>query len=174
MSTPFGHQRVRSSSRPSPVAHRDVVVVIVEGHGEWRGGALKEYPTFKVPDSKQVVIFQGIGVGLDDRHGQAIARMESVPSRLPTEWDRRNAEYDTEPSRYGGVRVNTFGAKTYHNGDDCPDLVLFNPKQPGFASFEARPTSFTVALGYSITLRAIAELVPAGTQIHWAACTVLR
>jgi hypothetical protein len=175
MSTPpQGHQRVRSSSRPSPVPYRNTPPQVIEGHGEWIQTTFGSYPTFRVPDSIEIVIYQGTGVGLDDRDGRLIALMQSLPGRLSTEWDRGNAEYDTEPSRRGSVRANTPGRRIYYGGDECPDLTLYNPREQGFAAFNAQPSSITIDLGLHITLRAIAEQVPAGTQLRWAACTVLR
>jgi hypothetical protein len=170
---PQGHQRVRSSSRPSPVPHRYTYPRVIEGHGEWIQ-AHGSYPTFRVPDSIEIVIYQGIGVGLDDRDGALIARMHSVPGRLATEWNSRNEEYQTEQSEFGSVRANTSGRRIYYGGDQCPDLTLYNPQEPGAEAFNARPTSITTRIGQPVTLRTIAELVPGGTQLRWAACTVLR
>lgn len=173
-SPPRGHQRVRSSSRPSPVSTKNTVPRVIEGHGAWIRTPQQSYPTFRVPPSIEIVIYQGTGVGLDDRDGQMIGLLRNVPGRLATEWDEDNAEYDTEPSEHGSVRANTSGRRIYYGGENCPDLTLYNSREPGYTPFDVNPNSIVTGVNQPITLRAIAEAAQGGTQLRWAACTVLR
>lgn len=178
---PQGNKAVRASRRRSRPAHRPTSgLLYIEGHGEWRAGLLGHRAMFRVPDSMEIVLYQGIGAGLDDQHGQDIARGLGVPARLPTLWDAHSGEYDTElPATGGKVRQNTSGRAIYYGGDMCPDLTLFACDEPGFPAIVAQQGSFTVQAGHPVTLQAIAELYDQGdelmpVQLHWCACTVLR
>jgi len=174
MMPPPGNQAVRSSPRASyPPNRNNLGVLMIEGHGEWRVGNNGNRANFIVPDAVEIVIYQGIGVGLDDgAHGQGLAQNVATTARLPTSWDHRNGEYDTDPG--GAVRANTPGRRIYRGGEECPDLTLLNPQEPGADPFNPQPGSFTTEVGHPLTLRAIAQHAGPGHQLRWVCCTVLR
>lgn len=177
MALPAGNGPVPyASGRPSPISMTNMTASLyVEGHGEWRTNIQGHYAGFRVPDGVQIVIYQGIGVGLDNQHGIQIAQGQAMPNRLPTLYDAHNGEYDTElPATGGAVRQNTPGRRIYYGGEMCPDLTLLAPNEPGYAAFGVQAGSYTAGVGIPQQLRAIAEAVPHGTQIRWACCTVYR
>ncbi len=164
---------VRSSGRRISLSAKNIgAIKFIEGHGE----LIQPETTFVVPDSVEIVIYQGKGVGLSDIHGQAIADGKGVPSRLPTKFDAINQEYDTHASG-GAVRANTQGTKIYRGGERCPNYVLYAADEPGFDKITVQQTSILAKAGQPTTLETIADLQkksPQSVQLHWAACTVLR
>lgn len=154
--TPFGHEKLT-----------------VEGHGEIDPSE----PTFTLPSSTSVVLYMGIGVGLDDSHGQDIASGKGMPATAPTTWDAHNHEYDTDP---GGTQTAATGhQKVYRAGEKCPNLKLFPYNHPAMAAI-AIDTTKSYHLSYDATLPNKFEYLKdiaaanAGKQIHWACCTVRR
>lgn len=168
---PHGNNPVRSSQRINNIPNPNrLPVIYVEGHGEFRA----PYGTFLVPDSIEIVIYQGPDVGLDDSHGIAIASGVGVPARLPTAWDAINNEYDTEPVAAGGaVRQNTGGTRVYRGGENCPDYTLISPQEPGMAVLVVQPGSVVAPIGVPIQLSLVVANNPS-SQIHWVCCTVRR
>jgi hypothetical protein len=175
MAMPVGNNPVRSSERSiKPTQQYGAGTVYIEGHGQWEG----HHGHFVVGAGTEIVIYTGIGVGLDNTHGESIARGEGLPSRLPTLYDNANGEYDTEPAATGGaVRANTSGTRVYRVGERCPNLTLYAPNEPGLPEFVAQPGSFSVRPGQPIDLLTIVGLYAHSRepiQFHWAACTVTR
>ncbi len=105
----------------------------------------------------------------------AIAGGQALPSRLPTLYDGNNHEYDTEPHLTGGnVRANTQGLRIYYPGHECPNYTLLANNEPGYSAFAVQPGSIVAAVGAPRSLYSIAREQNYGTQLRWAACTVLR
>lgn len=169
---PPGDNQAHSNQRPIKVSMANMErIQVIEGHGEWHATR----PKFTVPDGIQIVLYQGVGVGLDDTHGVDIAQGTAVPSRLPTLYDGHNHEYDTEPHASGGeVRQNTQGMRIYYSSQRCPDLTLYAPNEPGMTPFIAQAGSIVAAIGHPVTLQTLADRAQHGTQLRWAACTVIR
>ncbi|MCS3745782.1 hypothetical protein FHY18_001343 [Xanthomonas arboricola] len=164
---------LRVSSRLTrPAVPQGWDVVVCEGHGEWvKSGGV--YGEFVVPKDIQIVIYQGVGVGLDDAHGIAIASNDLLPARLPILWDKKAGEYDTDPD--GDVSVNAKTRWVYAQGEKCPNFTLFAYNEPGFSVIDKpKDTSYTVLSKNPRTLYAICEHFKSkgGVQIRWAACTV--
>jgi hypothetical protein len=166
------------SRRPSKPAKRFCMAdVYIEGHGEidpW-------VPTFTVPDSVDIVIYQGIGLGLDDEHGQAIVNGEGVPATLPTQWDGSNQEYDTDPQ--GKQRRGTGHRRIYREGEQCPDYKLFPFNHPNMADLTGSVKDSSYKLSYKPALglgyyERLSEIARRSTHqnrtLHWACCTVVR
>lgn len=164
---------VRSSDRPIQVAVPvGWGVIVIEGHGEID----VTIPMFVVPDGTQVVTYQGVGVGLDDAHGQAIAQGSGVPARMPTLFDATNNEFDTDPG--GTVERGTGGLRVYRGGEMCPNYRLWPYDHPGmgqivvtlgnyYFQYDAANPTFSEPLRDIVSWRT-------GTQFRWACCTVIR
>ena len=158
-----------------PLAPKAMENAVIEGHGEIENPA----PTFKVPDSNIIVIFQGMGAGLDDSHGMDIASGKGTQVQMPLLWDAHNAEYDTEPPASGGGKVAGAGIrKYYYPGNDCPDLKLFPWNHPAMGVLNVQAVSYRINYDpgnphHFERLSTIANRLP-GTMILWAACTVYR
>lgn len=150
--------------------------VYIEGHGEID----PHMPKFKVPDSLLIVVYQGIGIGLDDDHGVAIVEGRGLPSTLPVLWDAQNGEYDTDPG--GDQTAGTGHRRIYMGGEMCPNLKLFPYDHPAMADLTDSVDDRSYKIGYRADrpnyfqyLKDIAALsVHRGATLHWAACTVIR
>lgn len=167
---------VRSSSRPiTPSTAKVDKYTVLEGHGEWVAvHGLRPY--FKVPVGIEVVIYQGMGVGLDDQDGIDIGTGVGVPARMKTTFDAENNEYDTDPQ--GTVITATHGMRIYRQDESCPDLILKAYNERGYPVITPpQPGSYSVQQGHHDSLSSIAQLFAASgmsVQLRWAACTVLR